>query len=464
MSLLRKSAAICALALLLLLPLAQIEHLASERQDLKQSVLTDIANTASGEQHILGPILVVPYVYTDHEAITEEKTGEVRLIERKHSGQLYFIPEQLELNAVAKTESRQRGIYSAELYRVQQNWSGEFQVPANWGLSSLEGYRFEPAFVFFGVSDPRGLVQPLLEWQGEAVNWLPGTQVAGWKQGMHALIPAMNHAETTKVSFKLSLSLQGTQNFAVIPVGRETQVKLKADWPHPHFGGQFLPLSHDINAQGFNAEWQTSVFATQIDSLLPSCLNDSTCNLPEFSVSWFDGIDIYQLTDRTLKYAFLFIGLTFSGFFLYEVLSAIRLHPVQYSLVGLGLALFFLLVLALSEHIVFLLAYIIAASACIILLGCYISMVLKSFKAGLILATALSILYSILYLLLSSEDHALLLGSVLLFVCLGLVMMLTGRIDWYQLSSNETSLTSYWRRKVKVQQAASAVDRDPDWR
>lgn len=455
MSLLPKSASIMTLALLLLFPLGQIEDLASGRQQLKFQVLNDIAETASGAQQVLGPVLVVPYVVTTHDEITDAKTDKVQRVERKTSGQLFFIPEHLSLTAQATTESRQRGIYSAELYRIRQQWQGDFKLPANWGLSSTAGYQFEPAFLMLGVSDPRGLSQPELHWQGETLSWLPGTRLEGWKHGMHALLPALTPGQP--LDFQIALSLQGTQSFGVIPSGRETSVSLSADWPHPHFGGQFLPTRHQVSDQGFKADWQTSVFATQIDSLLELCLTQGQCELPAFNVDWFEGINVYQLTDRTLKYAFLFIGLTFAGLLLYEMTSQIRLHPVQYSLAGLALALFFLLLLALSEHLRFWLAYLIAAGACIGLVSYYLALVLKTVKAFWAMGSLLTLLYALLYVLLSSEDQALLLGSLLLFVCLGGIMLVTGRIDWYQLADSDDSSTPstdrWWRKRPSLNAA-----------
>lgn len=445
MSLLKKSANILALSLLLLFPLGQIEDLARDRQHLQQQVIQDIAQTASGEQRLLGPVVVVPYVYRDHETLTDPTTGQIKQVERQQRGNLYWIPSQLKLNAQASTESRRRGIYQAELYQTDQDWQGHFELPANWGLSSTQGYSFEPAYLAFGIADPRGLRQPKLDWQSQPLSLTSGTGLAGWKQGIRAQLPARDIGKASRAEFRLSLGLQGMQRWAVIPTGQETQVQLNADWPHPHFDGQFLPLRHQISDQGFKAEWQTSTLASQIDSQLDDCLDNGQCELPEFGVSWFSGINVYQQTDRTLKYAFLFIGLTFAGFLLYEALSAVKLHPVQYGLIGLGLALFFLLLLALSEHIAFWLAYLLAAGACIGLISSYLGLALHSGRLGLLMALILSLLYSVLYILLGSEDQALLLGSLLLFVCLSLIMLLTSRVNWQQ----QLSIDSYWWQRNK---------------
>jgi inner membrane protein len=145
-------------------------------------------------------------------------------------------------------------------------------------------------------------------------------------------------------------------------------------------------------------------------------------------------INIYSLSDRATKYGFLFVCLTFAAIFLFEILKSLAIHPAQYALVGLALAMFFLLLLSLSEHMDFLVAYLIATTACVTLIGIYLSAVLHSGKRGFAAGAMLAGLFGSLYGLLESEDNALMLGSLLLFVLLSLAMLTTRRLDWYRLS------------------------------
>jgi inner membrane protein len=222
-----------------------------------------------------------------------------------------------------------------------------------------------------------------------------------------------------------------------VPVGRESRVHLTSDWPHPSFIGEFLPVKREISSAGFDASWQTSFFATNMEDVLSRCADaKSGCDAlvqDHFGVSFIDPVDQYLKSERAAKYAFLFIGLTFAGFFLTEVLRRVSVHPIQYGLVGLALAMFFLLLLSLSEHMGFGLAYLVAAAACVGLISYYVRYVLGSLGQGMAFGAALASLYALLYGILSSEDYALLMGSLLVFGLLAMVMVLTRRVSWSNL-------------------------------
>jgi inner membrane protein len=159
-------------------------------------------------------------------------------------------------------------------------------------------------------------------------------------------------------------------------------------------------------------------------------------------IALVDPVNIYSKADRATKYGLLFVALTFVGFFLFELLKRLPIHPIQYGLVGLALAIFFLLLVSLSEHIAFGMAYLIASAACIGLLGLYLSAVLRSRARGASFAAMLAVLYAALYGLLASEDNALVLGTALLFVSLATLMLATRRVDWYQVAGGSAQGTS----------------------
>jgi inner membrane protein len=235
--------------------------------------------------------------------------------------------------------------------------------------------------------------------------------------------------------------LQRTEQFHIVPIGKETHVELHSDWSHPSFVGDFLPIERSVTESEFSARWQTSFFSTNFEEYFLNCAKGQHCiDFPKkiFGVSMIDPVNQYVKSYRALKYALLFIVLTFSGFFLFEVLKRLAIHPVQYGLVGLALAFFYLLLLSLSEHISFGLAYLISSMGCLSLIGFYVCYVLRSIKRGLGFSAGLSIIYALLYGLLSAEDYALLMGSLLLFVLLAIFMIITRKLDWYSLSqSNE---------------------------
>lgn len=431
-----KLGAIALLMLLLMIPLLMIDGLVDERQGLRHQVLQDIARSSSYRQQITGPILVLPYVKTTHVWKTREQTGERYAQERQQHGRLYFLPERFELDGKVSTELRARGIYEARLYHSDSQVSGQFRLPARFGLGDDLGfYSFGTPFLAVGISDIRGINNDLkLRLNGQILSFAPGTHDSRFGDGVHAPLPALDNQGGQVLEFAFDLKLQGTEQLDVVPVGRDSRVSLKSDWPHPSFVGEYLPSRREITAQGFSAEWQTSFFATNLEETLRGCEGQSLCQglfQRSFGVSFVDPVDQYLKTDRAIKYALLFIALTFATFFLFEVLKRLAVHPVQYALVGLSLALFYLLLLSLAEHLPFALAYGLSAGACVGLIGFYVSFVLHSWQRGLGFASLLAALYGMLFGLLSAEDYALLMGSLLVFGVLGSVMVLTRRLDWY---------------------------------
>jgi len=437
-NLLIKLGAIAALILLLMVPILMIDGMIEERQSLRDGVLEDIARSSSHSQKITGPLLVAPYRKTVREWKTNDKTGERYLEESEVSGRVYFLPERLAVGGDIGTELRARGIYQARLFHSNSRLSGHFQIPANFGITEdASDYRFGEPFVSVGISDIRGIKNNLVLQQGERkLPFQPGSADPLLGAGVHAPLPmaVADVHQGQRLDFAFDLLLQGTGELSIAPVGRETQVDLSADWPHPSFIGEYLPSEREITAKGFNARWQTSFFATNMEEALDDCANSGECNAflgRQFGVSFVDPVDQYLKSDRALKYALLFIALTFAGFFLFEVLKRLAVHPVQYGLVGLSLAMFYLLLLSLAEHMAFAQAYALAASACVLLIGFYVSHVLHSWWRGLGFTAGLAALYAMLYALLNAEDYALLMGSLLVFALLASVMLLTRKLDWY---------------------------------
>ncbi len=431
-----KLGAIALLIMLLLVPLSMIGGLVSERQYQRAEVLQDIARSSSYRQQLTGPILVLPYTKVWNQWKTHAKTGERYLEEQKRRGRLYFLPERFVLNGQVSTEERARGIYKALLYRSDNQISGAFKLPARLGLGDELGlYQFERPFLSVGISDIRGISNDLqLRFNGMNLSFAPGSAEERFGAGVHAPLPALDTQGGQSLEFAFDLKLQGTEQLSITPVGRDSRVELSSDWPHPSFVGEYLPSSREVTAKGFKAHWQTSFFATNLEEALADCVGESNCNglsARNFGVSFVDPVDQYLKTERAIKYALLFIGLTFAVFFLFEVLKRMAVHPVQYALVGMSLALFYLLLLSLSEHLNFALAYGIAATACVLLIGFYVSYVLHSALRGAGFAIVLALLYAMLFGLLGAEDYALLMGSVLVFGVLAGVMVLTRKLDWY---------------------------------
>ncbi len=435
-SLALKFGAIALLILLLLVPLLMINGVIQDRQQLRDGVLEDIARSSSYSQQLSGPLMVVPYRKVVRTWKIHEKTNKRYQEIGEERGRLYFLPERFEVDADVQTELRSRGIYQARLFHADNRISGHFSLPVQLGIKEeFADYRFDQPFLAVGISDIRGIENALkLELNGQKLDFIPGSQVGWLGEGVHVTLPALETKQVTELAFGFDLKLQGTGQLQILPVGKTSNVSLNANWPHPSFIGNYLPAQREITDLGFTAHWQTSFFSTNLQETLNSCVSRGGCEAlsgRSFGVSFIDPVDHYLKSDRAIKYALLFIVLTFAGFFLFEVLKSLAVHPVQYALVGVALAFFYLLLLSLSEHIGFALAYLLSASGCVLLIGFYVCHVLRSVRHGLSFSAGLAALYGLLYGLLSAEDYALLMGSLLLFGLLGVFMVLTRKLDWY---------------------------------
>jgi inner membrane protein len=442
-----KLGAIGLLVALLILALSTIGRLVVERQARRDGVIQDIARSSSGEQLLTGPILIVPYEKTVREW-RENDRGERHVEEHEVSGQLHLLPESFRLEGDMRTELRARGIYQARLYHARLRIRAEFGVPLHYGVSTdLAAYRFGQPFIALGLSDIRGIESPLTATVDDApLRLLPGTGTDLLKGGLHAPVSALGPDSAAHLALSIDLPLLGTSDFHVIPVGRETQVDLRSNWPNPSFTGDFLPVERKVDANGFSAQWATSFFSTNLEEALRRCDDDAACadfTARRLGVSFVDPVDQYLKTERAIKYALLFITLTFAGFFLFDVLKTLPVHPIQYGLVGAALALFYLLLLSLSEHVGFGLAYLLSSAGCVALITFYLSHVLKSLTRGLGFGCGLGVLYACLFGVMSADDYALLMGSLLVFALLTAVMILTRNVDWSSFVSREDEPSSH---------------------
>lgn len=439
-----KLVAVGAIIAVLLIALTFIGSLVGERQARRDSVVRDIASSSSLSQQFTGPIILVPYEKTVRETKEDTKGEKTYIEERQVSGQLYFLPETLTLDGDMRTERRARGIYEARLYHANLKIASRFDLPAHYGIDSdLAAYHFGQPSLIMGISDIRGIENAsTVSLNGSQVRLLPGTGTTLLGSGLHAPVAPLEGDQGARLELAAVLTLQGTSEFHVTPLGRETRISLSSNWPHPSFTGEYLPAHRKITADGFTADWATTFFSTNFEEALGQCGMSSVCKelyTRVLGVSFVDPVDQYLKTDRAIKYALLFVSLTFAGFFLFEVLEKLAVHPIQYGLVGTALAAFYLLLLSLSEHIGFAPAYLISATSCVALIAFYIGCVLRSARRGLAFGVGLALLYGLLYGLLSADDYALLMGSLLFFTLLTVVMVLTRRVDWFSLGRQRPS-------------------------
>jgi inner membrane protein len=441
-----KLLAVGGLTMILLIPLSMIREVISARQQRQFEVEQAVAGSSAGQQVLVGPILAIPYVEKVVTKTLDDKTRETITV--ADVGRLaLFMPETLDVENLAAVEAKYKGIYKALVFENKSSWRARFVVPANLGLDiDPKMINAGRAYLSVGVSDIRGIIgQPRLRWGASPLSVVQGTRLAAFPQGIHAEIGRLDSKDAQTYEVALDLSIIGTGTLSYAPVGDLMTVRLKSPWPHPNFTGRFLPRERAITDSGFSSRWETTHFGTANNELirrsaafeLPGGPGAAQSNLLDtFGTTFIEPVNIYLQAERAVKYGILFVALSFAGFFLLETLEQLRIHPLQYGLIGLALAVFFLLVIGLSEHLAFAWAYLIAATACISLLGYYLAHALKSRLRGLGFAAMFTLLYGVLYGLLLSEDNALVMGSLLLFAALAAIMVLTRKVDWYALRTN----------------------------
>ena len=433
-----KVALIALLAIALFIPVAMIQNLVGERQARRNEAVAGIAEGWGMRQTVAGPYLAVPYERNWTEVTSERVDGKSRerRIERTES-QVVRVPAQsVQWSVLADISEKARGIYKARLYSSKISVTGATALPAR---SSIEDgtstYKWGTPRLVLGISDPLGIrAAPALSAGGKTYAFAPGPGDAGAQSGLHAPLNGLDLSKAQNLEFSFSLELAGSEAMSIAPLGADTAIAMRADWPHPSFQGRFLPARHEIGGQGFSASWQISRFAAQGAGPVANCAFPCSRMAEQVTVSFVEPAGLYQQLERASKYGFLFIGLTFAAFMLLELLRRLPIHAVQYTLVGLALAMFFLLLTALSEHIDFAGAYAAASLACVGLIGVYLSYVLGNVRLGLAFGAALASLYAMLYALLQAEDYSLLGGALLLFGLLAAVMLATRRVDWYALA------------------------------
>jgi len=423
-----KLATTAALALALLVPVVMIQGLVAERQARRNEAVSGIAEGWGRQQVLYGPYLAVPYEVIRVEVTRETVDGKERekRIDKVEQHVRRIAADSVDWTIDADITEKARGIHKARLYGLKATAQGRIAVPPGFGIAESRGQlRIGTPRLVFGIADPRGIRSvSALGFDAAPHAFRAGSgdaQATG--AGLHVPLPALpaQAAQARSYEFGFSVELGGSEAFALQPAGADVAVAMRADWPHPSFQGQFLPLRHEIGPDGFAATWKVSRYAAQ--------------GKEELAVSFVEPAGLYQQLERASKYGFLFIGLTFAAFLLVELLRRLAIHPIQYALVGLALAMFFLLLTALSEHIDFTLAYAAATLACVGLVSGYLVRVLKSARLGLAFGCALAALYAMLYALLKAEDYSLLGGALLLFGLLAVVMAATRQVDWYALSS-----------------------------
>lgn len=423
---------------LLVIALMQISGVVRDRQNYRQIAVQSVAKSLAGTQTLVGPLI--------HMACTEEWDTVMDKERRTERREFHLVaaPASLNLQGGSQLEPRARGLHATQVFNLKATITADWtDMQALKPVAQQANSRMScgQPILMMSVSDARGIRHASLRLGEQVLPLKPGTFFGAYPRGVHAPLPSAALRDGP-LQASMELELVGTEKISVVPLGSDTQVRISSNWPHPSFGGQFLPVERKLTDDGFQASWRISSLAStaqqDLVQLKGSCAAAGRAVIEgvggcieSLDVTFVDPGNTYALSDRATKYGLLFIGLTFLAVGLFEFMKSLRVHPIQYLLVGAAMTIFFLLLVSLSEHMAFGTAYALAAAACVSLLTYYASHMLKSWSRGLPFGLGIGVLYGLLFVLLQIEQTALLIGAVALFAVLAAIMLLTRRIDWY---------------------------------
>jgi len=429
------------LIIILLIPLTYIESLIRERSERQKSVVNEINQKWGNEVLLYGPILKVPYKTYTEKLLTNSETQKVTKESISHTNYAYFFPEELAIKSEINPEIKKRGIYKTSVYKSDMNISGFFTKPNFTNLEVEDkDVLWEKSTIIIKTSNLKGINNHVeISLNSNSYAFVPKYEeqiknnLINNNKTLHKLETSYLQKEditlNNKQNFSIELTISGSQQFNIIPIGKQTTLNVKSNWKTANFIGEFLPFNSDkITEDGFDAKWKilhiNRPFSQEYIKYLPN-LNEFA-----FGVNFKIPIDEYQKSERSAKYGFLVIALTFLIFFLIQSISKINIHPFQYLMIGLALTMFYTLLISISEHSNFFNAYLIASISVIVLITLYSKSILKTFKFPLFIGVSLVALYSFIFVIIQLESYALLVGSLGLFAILSAIMYASRKIEW----------------------------------
>lgn len=414
------------LMLFMLIPAALVTSLVQERKMRQQEIVGEVSSKWAYAQTVAGPYLNIPYnhVYTS----TGGKTETVRQ-------SFILLPETLDATGNIEHSVRKRSIYNVLLYKADVRMNGIFNIKVPEGVDSTN-VLWNEARVCLNLSDFRGIEEKIvITVDGKSLELAPGLPIEFFgTKGLSANLPVGQ--EIAQLSFNTNLKIKGSERLNFIPLAGNSTFKIKSSWPNPSFTGSVLPDTRDVSDSGFSAEWKFNKANIPFTTTITEVHKPADMDI-DFGITLLQPTDQYAKTERCAKYSILFIGLTFGLFFIVEITRKRPVHPIQYILVGLALAIFYTLLLSISEFIHFDIAYLISALAVVIMISLYTRQLFKNARSTLLTSGILTMLYSFIFVLIRLEDTALLVGSIGLFIVLGIVMYSSRKIDWYGTGSPE---------------------------
>ncbi len=415
---------IAAITILLLIPLLMIQSLITDRQQYRFEAVQEISKSWSGAQTIAGPVITVTY-----REEKENKEGKKYLTKKSY----HYLPENLKMDVDVTPEKRYRGIYEVILYKSKIKMRGNFNLKKL--IEQFSDKKIEQSYISFNISDLRGIQKDaVLKLNDKNYNLVSGLKNKIFKSGFYSDFDLSN--VNVLPHFDIELELNGMENLDFIPLGKFTDVNVNSPWNNPSFAGAFLPTTREVTEDGFTAQWKVNYFNRSYPQEWKGKTYDTFPSA--FGVKLLVPVDEYQKTMRTSKYGLMIIALTFLSFFMIELFSKKVIHPIQYLLVGLALLIFYSILLAISEYILFQFSYLISSLLIIALIGFYVKSIYKSKQIATIITGMLFMFYGFMYVILQLQDYSLLLGTIALFIILAAIMFFTRKINWFEIFKVKT--------------------------
>lgn len=422
------------LTLVLLIPLFFVQNLIHERSQRKTEMVDEVTNLWGKDVQFYGPVLRIPYTSYEAYNLTDEKTGATSIERKAVTNYAYFFPDELKNTSnIKKNESLKRGIFNHVVFTADMTFKGSFGSPNFTKLGIPEAnIQWEKAAIIVKTTNLKSIKSELkIQLNKDRFSFEP--QSADKSEYSILATNGFDYktlAPDSKIDFNFAITYNGSNSVKFIPIGKVTNISVDSDWESPSFEGSFAAsdTTKTVNGEGFHADWKVMdinrPFSQQYLNAMPN-LDDYL-----FGVKLIQTVDEYQQNERAAKYGFLIIGLTFLIFFLIQSISKINIHIFQYTMIGLALVMFYTLLISITEHSSFSLAYVIAGMSVVVMITLYSISILKNRKFPMFIGAALSVLYSFIYVIIQMEDYALLVGSIGLFLILGAVMYFSRKIDW----------------------------------
>lgn len=454
------------LVLLLLIPLSWVEGLIRERKQRYERVGEEIAMKWGRQQVVNGPVMAIP-VEERQSRVTINEDGTREQVSHTRRDWIMLLPSEVDVSGDVSPETLKRGIYESVVYLTELRITGRFGA-LDMAKFALENsmVKWNEAKLVFGISDLKGLsTAPSLNWGGHTLALTTADQALNlFEQNLVADI-ALDGEAGVEQAFDIHLQLRGSQSLNFLPLATQTSIQLSGNWPSPSFNGAFLPDERTVGDTAFDARWSIPGFsrkqpqqwrgdAGRIYSFSGISLNSeeaygygypmpasetsrggtvaASTDWDMVQVNFLPEVNHYQKTTRVAKYGILVVLLTFASLFFTEIIKKQRIHLVQYVLIGAAMVLFYSLLLAISEHLGFNLAYFIAALATTGLIASFIKAITRQTQTALVFGAILGACYGFIYVLMQLKDFSLVVGTVGVFAILAALMYFSTRINWFQ--------------------------------